>query len=201
MSSIILASSSPRRMQLLKQINIDFEAIAADIDERVNSEISPQKLALNLSYKKAYSVYEKSLKTSIVIGADTIVVKDGIMGKPSNREDAFIMLKKLSGQWHKVITAITVINGKRGGERISEFEVTKVKMRSMDDDLINSYIDTDDPYDKAGAYGIQGIGALLVERVDGCFYNVVGLPIMRLVKILERFDIHTSGIMRGYNCQ
>lgn len=192
MREIILASASPRRADLLRQIGINFRVLPSNIDENVNGTVTPQEFAQILSWQKASSVAEKvkngTGKGALVIGADTIVVKDGILGKPRDEVEAFNMIRTLQGEWHSVITGIAVIdsNDLKG---FKAFEETKVKMRSLTDQAILSYIRTGEPMDKAGSYGIQGLGALLVERIEGCYFNVVGLPLTRLSQVLEEFDI------------
>ncbi len=188
-AKIILASASPRRIQLMKQIGIKFDAVAPDIDEIPGLYESPEQFSIRMSYEKALSVYVKVAEPVIVIGADTVVALDEIMQKPQTREEAEDMLMKLSGRWHEVITGLTVMSGTDRAEYSSVYEVTRVKMRQIGKKLCDAYINTGEPMDKAGAYGIQGMGALLVEKTDGCFYNVVGLPLFRLVRELENADV------------
>ncbi len=188
MKDIVLASASPRRSQLLKQIGLDFRVLTSDVDETIDKTISAEEAVKYLSVKKASDVSGKIAKGPLIIGADTVVVKDGILGKPRDEEEAFSMLKSLQNQWHEVITGITVIDTLTG-KVISDFEKTRVKMRSLSDSMIHSYINTKEPFDKAGAYGIQGMGAILVERLEGCYFNVVGLPLTKLTMILELFEV------------
>lgn len=141
---------------------------------------------MSLAFRKAYAV-AKDHPEKIVIGADTVVVFKGeILSKPKNSEDAFRMLSLLSGKTHEVITGISILDLDRG-QKIVDFEKTKVKFRDLDKDIIDKYISTEEAFDKAGSYGIQGIGALLVEKIDGCYLNVVGLPLVKLDKVLNRF--------------
>ncbi len=188
MKDIVLASASPRRSQLLKQIGLDFRVLTSDVDETIDKTISAEEAVKYLSVKKASDVSGKIAKGPLIIGADTVVVKDVILGKPRDEEEAFSMLKSLQNQWHEVITGITVIDTSTG-KVISDFEKTRVKMRSLSDSMIHSYINTKEPFDKAGAYGIQGMGAILVERLEGCYFNVVGLPLTKLTMILELFEV------------
>lgn len=188
MKDIVLASASPRRSQLLKQIGLDFRVLTSDVDETIDKTISAQEAVKYLSVKKASDVSGRIAKGPLIIGADTVVVKDAILGKPRDEEEAFSMLKSLQNQWHEVITGITVIDTLTG-KVISDFEKTRVKMRSLSDSMIHSYINTKEPFDKAGAYGIQGMGAILVERLEGCYFNVVGLPLTKLTMILELFEV------------
>ncbi len=188
MKKVILASASPRRSELLRQIGIDFEVIPSNIEENIEQGMSPESIVQDLAYDKALSVAKGLKGASIVIGADTIVVKDGILGKPVNEEEAFAMLKSLQGGWHEVITGVALISPLEN-RYLKGYEKTNVKMRSLNDREIMSYIKTGEPMDKAGAYGIQGMGALLVERIDGCYFNVVGLPLQKLSAMFEEFGI------------
>jgi septum formation protein len=156
-------------------------------------EMEPQEIVQQLAYKKAVDVADKlnciqKGKNALVIGADTIVVKDSIMGKPKDEAHAFEMLKSLQGEWHEVITGIAVVDA-QDMKWVKDYEKTRVKFRNLSDDIINSYIKTGEPMDKAGAYGVQGIGAILVEKVEGCYFNVVGLPLVKLASLLENFDV------------
>jgi len=186
MSRIVLASASPRRFEILKQVGIKFEVIPSNADERYDLKERPEIIAKKLSVKKAKSVAEKLKDDSLVIGADTIVVSDVVLGKPENRDEAFKMLELLQGKWHEVITGICVIRA-YDGKCIDDFEITRVKMRPLDKNSINAYINAGESMDKAGAYGIQGVGALLIEKIEGCYYNVVGLPLVKLSYMLEEF--------------
>lgn len=176
---LILASKSPRRRELLSLITTDFVVKSADVDETLPEDISPQKAVEYLSKIKAEPFNNSE---NIVIGADTVVAVDGkILGKPADRQQAFEMLKSLSGKYHSVFTGVTVIKP----EKSVTFSVeTKVKFFDLTDDEIDSYIATGECDDKAGAYGIQGKGSLLVEKIDGDYFNVVGLPISKLNKYL-----------------
>lgn len=189
MKKIILASASPRRFELLRQIGLIFTVKAPDIHEDITLELPPHELVKKLSYEKALYTANNSSEDSLVIGADTIVFKDYVLGKPLSEKMAFDMLKTLQGEEHEVLTGITVFDTK-SMQYISDFEKTKVKMRQLSDDMIYAYIKTGEPMDKAGAYGIQGLGALLVEKIEGCYFNVVGLPLVKLSKILDRFDMN-----------
>lgn len=176
---LILASKSPRRQELLSLITTDFVVKSADVDESLPKDIQPDKAVEYLSRIKAEPFSNDS---DTVIGADTIVSIDGkIMGKPENRQDAFNMLKTLNGKYHSVFTGVTVIKGNCS----TTFSVeTKVKFFDLTDEEINEYISTGECDDKAGAYGIQGKGSLLVEKIDGDYFNVVGLPVSTLNRIL-----------------
>lgn len=179
---IILASQSPRRRELLKYITEDFKAVSSDVDESLPSGISPSDAVLYLSKIKAEPFKNKN---DIVIGADTVVaLDDKILGKPVDENDAYSMLKMLSGKEHSVFTGVTVFHG---DVQKSFFVETRVKFFDLSDNDIKKYIMTGEPMDKAGAYGIQGYGSLLVEKIDGDYFNVVGLPISMLNKIVKCF--------------
>lgn len=186
---MVLASSSPRRIELLKQFGIKFDIIPSDIDEIIEPNLSPEKNVMNLAEKKAKEVFkrlEDGAKDSLVISADTVVFIEGtILGKPSDKEEAFHMLKKISGKCHTVFTGVCIIDGGFGRELV-DFEKTYVHIKKMSDEEILKYINTGEPFDKAGAYAIQGFGSLIVERVEGCFYNVVGLPLYKLNSMLQK---------------
>lgn len=188
MEAIILASSSPRRRELLTQAGIPFAVVPGDLDEE-NANISgtPAQKAEQLAYLKAKDVARG--KSGIILGADTIVVcDDEIFGKPADAEDARRMLWKLSGREHQVITGIALIDTAAGRESTGH-ETTKVRFSSLSDKEIEAYIESGEPYGKAGAYAIQGRAALFVESLDGCYSNVVGLPISKLYRLLKDFGI------------
>jgi septum formation protein len=189
MKSIILASQSPRRSELLRQINMPFVVQVSTAPENINSiKGTPEQKAQQLALMKARNV-ASTHNEGIVIGADTIVVLDNtIMGKPSDENEAFLMLKCLSGRQHRVITGLALIDAATGLTRL-DYEATLVSFKKVTDDAIQSYISTGEPYGKAGAYGIQGIGAVLVEKIDGCYSNVVGLPLSKLSSMLEEFQV------------
>jgi len=176
---IILASASPRRRELLGQI-CDFEVRATDCDESC-ALTSPEELVCELSKRKAQACRAGTEDT--VIGADTVVALDGeILGKPKDAEDAKNMLRKLSGRTHSVFTGVTVL--KNGGAH-TFCERTDVTFYELSEELIDRYVDTKEPYDKAGAYGIQGKGCVLVKGICGDYFNVVGLPMGRLYHLLN----------------
>lgn len=176
---LILASKSPRRRELLSLITEEFEIKSADVDETLPDDISPDKAVEYLSKIKAQP-FENGVDT--VIGADTVVAVDHkILGKPADRKQAFEMLKMLSGRYHSVYTGVTVI---RPENTITFSAETRVKFFDLSDEEINDYIATGECDDKAGAYGIQGKGSLLVERIEGDYFNVVGLPVSLLNKLL-----------------
>jgi septum formation protein len=186
--SIILASNSPRRRELLAQIGLIFTVAPADVDERLHPGEAPTGYAERLAREKARVVAERAGE-SVVIAADTIVVVGGtVPGKPSDAADARRMLTALSGMEHEVITALAVMDA--ATQRLSlRTSITKVWFRSLTEREINAYIATGEPLDKAGAYGIQERGALLVDRIEGCYSNVVGLPLSLLGDMLRDFGI------------
>ena len=187
MYDIILASGSPRRQEILKNIGISFRVIKSDAEEIVDESVSPEMTAMQLSLLKAADVLKNEGKDALVIGADTIVVSpDGkILGKPKDKADARAMLLELSGKKHQVITGVSIM---RGFDAKSEsfFASTDVYFKELTDTEIEWYLATGEPYDKAGAYGIQGLGAILIEKISGDYFNVVGLPVSKLVDVLRK---------------
>lgn len=188
MKKIILASSSPRRKELLELAGIPFSIHPSDITEKVDEDHEPFQIVEQLALQKAKDV-AKYYNEEIVIGADTIVVFQGeILGKPVNEEDAFHTLKKLQGNPHLVYSGIALIDSKTGRSQ-TVHQVTKVFMFDLTDEEILSYIQTKEPMDKAGAYGIQGIGSIFIEKIEGDYFNVVGLPLSLLSRFLKSFDV------------
>lgn len=177
---IILASSSPRRIELLKKLNLKFKIIPTKIDENIDEQ-EPVKHVLTLSELKAREVFKNNNENQIIIAADTIVYYKQILGKPKNYNDAFKMLKTLSGKWHSVYTGVFVVFP---NETVSFYEKTDVKFKKLSDELIEFYLSSGEAFDKAGAYGIQGLGSVLVEKINGDFFNVMGLPISKLWDLL-----------------
>lgn len=189
MKKIVLASGSPRRKELFAQLDIIPIIWSSDIPERTSTSEKPESVAMSLALQKALGASDL-FGDSLIIAADTIVVLDGsIMGKPKSEEDAYEMLKALSGRSHEVITGIAIIDSSKGS-KVVDYEKTIVTFRNLNKDRIESYISSGEVLDKAGAYGIQGKGALLVEKIEGCYFNVVGLPLTKLESCLEKyFDI------------
>lgn len=182
--NVILASASPRRQELLRYIVPDFKVIPADVDESIPENIDVSDVAQYLAYKKAEHI-GKIYPDSLVIGSDTVVVVgDEILGKPSDEKEAYDMLSKLSGKVHRVITGVCLVQGDR---KESFSQETKVRFYELDESEILGYIKTGDPMDKAGAYGIQGEGCVLVEGIEGDFFTVMGLPVARLKRVLGNF--------------
>ncbi|KPU42250.1 septum formation protein Maf [Oxobacter pfennigii] len=187
---IILASKSPRRKEILQNIRLNFEVVESNYEEENSLSLRPEKLVMHLAYRKALDVAERISDEALVIGADTIVVHNGIiMGKPKDNEDSFDMLKKLSGNYHHVFSGICIIDVK-GNRHSVNYESTKVKIKKLTDEEIIQYISTKEPADKAGSYGIQGIGSLIVEKIEGCYFNVMGLPVYKLSVLMRDFGVN-----------
>lgn len=186
---IILASASPRRTELLTQIGIRHSIAVSDFFEQLNPTVSPELNAAKLALGKAI-VVSNSLESGFVIGADTIVVSQGnILGKPCNQSQALNMLEQLSGKVHQVITAVAIIDASGQQQAWQGIEKTQVYFKTLTDEMLQWYLATGESLDKAGAYGIQGFGALLVERIEGCYFNVVGLPLNKVVEGLQKLGV------------
>ena len=186
--NIVLASKSPRRKELLSLLDLDFEIITADIDETMDPTLPVAEEVARLSYEKAAAIRPQVSADTIVISADTIVELDGkVMGKPKDEQDAFKMLKSLSGNTHNVLTGVTVL---KGDLYLTKTVTTTVYFRDITDDEIKDYISTFEPMDKAGSYGIQGRGSKFVEKINGDYFNVVGLPVCTLSLMLKEFGIN-----------
>ena len=184
---VILGSASPRRLALLQQIGISAEVCPADFDEVSGSAVQAEDVVLANALGKCKAVVKIKGDDLPVIAADTVVVAEGvILGKPQDAEEAVKMLKQLSGKTHKVLTGIAIAYA---GKILAEVCETKVVFRELSDDEIKQYVATGEPLDKAGAYGIQGKGAVLVEKIDGCYNNVVGLPLTRMQLILAELGV------------
>ena len=186
MKEIILASQSPRRKELLEEVGLRFRVEPAQIEEHLDESLPITQAIEQLAKEKAMPIARRHPQC-IVIGADTLVAVDGlVLGKPADPEDAVRMLAALSGREHTVYTGVTV---RRGGEEATEHEATAVRFRPLTPEEIRTYVSTGEPMDKAGSYGIQGYGCLLVEGIRGDYFNVVGLPVCRLGRMLARFGI------------
>lgn len=185
---LILASQSPRRRELLERMGFhDFLVSPAVGEEEIDPTLSPAGLVEALSAQKAAEVSAKFQPEHIIIAADTVVAVDGqVLGKPKDKEQAAEMLALLSGRSHTVYTGVTVC---RGQETITQHEATDVTFRPLTKDEISCYIATGEPMDKAGSYGIQGYGALLVQGISGDYFNVVGLPVCRVARMLSVFGV------------
>ena len=190
---VILASQSPRRRELLERVGISgFRVATPNVDETVEPGLSPAETVEQLSLRKARAAAKKAGPRDLIIAADTVVALDGaVLGKPRGKAGAFAMLSSLSGREHRVFTGVTVL---RGDTSATEHEETAVAFRALSPEEIRSYIATGEPMDKAGAYGIQGIGALLVSGIRGDYSNVMGLPVFRLGRMLSDFGID---LLRG----
>ena len=183
---IVLASRSPRRRQLLDMLGIRHVVDPAEIDESVQPGETPENMALRLAREKACIVARRH-PGAHVLAADTVVVLDGqILGKPSAPEEAHHMITRLAGQQHLVITAVALV---KDAAILQRHDVTRVWFRALDDELIAAYVATGEPLDKAGSYGVQGYGAILVERIEGDFFSVMGLPLRLVIELLESAGI------------
>lgn len=190
MTKLVLASASPRRKELLTQIGIEFDTVPADIDESHGHYTDAGEYVMEMARQKAVLVAEKLRREgcgqALVLGADTTVLVDGnILVKPEDEQDAFRMLHMMQGKWHEVITGVALVDTSTMKPWVDK-ECTRVKIRSMTGDMIKAYLKTGESFDKAGAYGIQGYGAVIVEKIDGCYFNVMGLPLYRLTLLLEK---------------
>ena len=188
MSNIVLASGSPRRRELLERIGLtDFLVRVPEVEESFPEGLTPPEVVAYISREKAEAAAGLCGPGDIVITADTMVfLDDKRLGKPRDEHHALEMLTALQGRRHTVCTGVTVL---RGAERLTETESTAVFFRPASEDQLRRYIATGEPMDKAGAYGVQGRGALLVERLEGDFFNVMGLPVLRLARMLEAFGV------------
>ena len=189
---MILASASPRRKEILENFGFSFKTIVKNIDETSDKTRAEEKI-LEIAEKKAKAT-AIDFPDENVIGADTVVVVDGkILGKPKDEKEAFSMLKSLSGRSHEVITAFSFININKNIS-YSDYEITKVYFKNLTDDEINWYINTKEPMDKAGAYGIQGKGAFFVEKIEGDFFSVMGFPLGKFVRFLNKTGFNLNNL-------
>lgn len=186
--NIILASQSPRRYELLKMIGLEFKVRPSYAEEKYEDHLTPVEYVIQNTKNKG-DIVAKKVPDSLVISADTIVVfNDQILEKPQDEKQAKEILKKLSGNTHEVITGFGFTYLKKNKQLI-EHEITRVTFKKLSQDEINAYINTGEPFDKAGGYGAQGAGSLLIKHVDGCFFNVVGLPLSKFFTALDKFLI------------
>ncbi|EAR65492.1 Maf-like protein [Bacillus sp. NRRL B-14911] len=184
LQNLILASSSPRRKELLENLQLKFEVSSSDVDETFEPGMLPENVVMELAARKAESVARKN-PAAFVIGSDTIVFADGlILGKPDGRGDAYDMLTRLSGRVHSVYTGVSIITPQKS--KVKFYEKTDVEFWELTDDEKSAYIESGEPFDKAGSYGIQGLGATLVKRIDGDYFAVVGLPLSRTARELKK---------------
>ena len=186
--AVILASRSPRRRELLERMGLEeFEVRPARGEETAPAGLTPAQLVEELSRQKAAEIARSAGADDVIIAADTVVaVEDRVLGKPHSREEAEEMLRLLSGRSHTVYTGVTVCRGERV---LTGHEATEVMFRALSEQEIRAYVDTGEPMDKAGAYGIQGRGCVLVEGIRGDYYNVMGLPVCRLALMLREFGV------------
>ena len=186
MKDFIVASASPRRKEILSMGGFGFRIIPSDCDETIKEKLSPEETLKVLAERKALSVLEKN-ENSVVLGCDTVVaLGDEILGKPSDREDAFKMIKALSGKTHRVCTGVCIADK----DKIKSFvSVAEVEFYELSDETAESYVATGECDDKAGAYGIQGLGGTLVKSIKGDYYAIVGLPYAETVRVLSEFGI------------
>lgn len=195
LKKVILASASPRRATLLHNLGLDFTTVPASIDESILLHENPAEAAMRIAAAKAQAI-GSSHPDAVIIAADTMVVCEGqILGKPVDDREAYGMLSTLSGNVHEVITGLCVLNSS-GAIKDVDYENTRVFFHEIDSEEIKAYIASGEPQDKAGAYGIQGRAAIFVARLEGCYYNVVGLPLSRLYLMLKRQGMYLleSGI-------
>lgn len=182
MKKVILASQSPRRKELMGLLNLEFEVIVSDIEEKIDASLNLDVALMKLATQKAMSVF-KDHQDSIVIGSDSIVYQDNtILNKPKDRDDAFKMIKSYSDSYHKVMTAVTIIDKDK---KISFISECSVFFNHISDEEITEYLKSDEYKDKAGAYAIQGLMAKFITKVEGDFYSVVGFPISKVYKSLK----------------
>jgi septum formation protein len=189
---VVLASSSPRRREILEKTGLKFMVDAAEINEDHGRRMKPAELAKTISMEKAKVVAARH-PCSIIIAADTFGVLGGrMLGKPRDENAARDMLGRMSGRRHRVVTGFTILDTETG-KAVSKAVETKVYFRKLDSEEIEAYLKTGEPLDKAGAYAIQGMGALLVEKIEGDYYNVIGLPLSSLARELKRFGVKLPG--------
>lgn len=182
---IILASASPRRAELLRQIGVKFELAPSEVEERPHPDETPSDYITRIARAKVIAVARR-LEAGLVIGADTVVVLDGrLIGKPEDEADAQRLLRQLSGKWHAVMTGVALYDVETRHE-VADYDKTLVKFAQLTDREIEWYVNTGEPMDKAGAYGIQGLGGLFVDEIAGNYYNVVGLPIPLVYRLARR---------------
>jgi len=192
---LILASRSPRRYELMKQVGLDFDVIPSEVEENFIEGESPKEHVIRLAVTKALDVGNR-YPNDWVIGADTVVYVDGIiLGKPGNREEAMEMLRLISGKEHRVLTGISVRHS-NNGKSDSEAVETAVRVKTLSQVEMEWYVRTGEPFDKAGGYGIQGIGSFMIESINGSYTNVVGLPVCELIQMLIRL-----GALRITHCK
>lgn len=190
MVKLVLASASPRRAELLRQLGVEFEQAAADIDELRQPGESPEDYVVRLAQEKSAHVQRTLRADRVVLAADTcVVLEDVILGKPEGHFDALAMLARLSGREHRVLTAVCI---RRLDQLEETMTATRVKFVTLNREQCESYLATDEPWDKAGAYGIQGLAGAFVESIEGSYSGVVGLPLAQTWQLLVKLDVQTG---------
>ncbi|MED4225064.1 Maf family protein [Neobacillus cucumis] len=183
MQNLILASSSPRRKELLENLRLSFSISSSEVDESFDPKLTPEEVVMELAERKAQVVFQKN-PDAFVIGSDTVVVADNqILGKPADEAEAISMLKRLSGRQHEVFTGVAILSATG---IMKFFERTEVWFWELTDEDINAYVQSGEPFDKAGAYGIQKLGSMLVRKINGDYFAVVGLPVSRTIRELKK---------------
>ncbi|MCD6322989.1 MAG: septum formation inhibitor Maf [Clostridiales bacterium] len=188
MTRLILASGSPRRAEMMMRITSEFKIIVPNIDETINDSESPSEMVERLALEKAQVIIQKINGKFPVLAADTIVVHDRVLGKPTDEKDAYRMLQELADDSHYVITGVAIIHPGKS-KSVSFIEKTEVFFGPISNSEIRTYIKGGEPMDKAGAYGIQGAGGCFITKINGCFYNVMGFPLNRIYTTLKELDI------------
>ena len=183
MQNLILASSSPRRKELLENLHLSFAVSSSEVDESFDPALSPEEVVMELAERKAQVVFRKN-QDSFVIGSDTVVVADNqIIGKPADEAEAISTLKRLSGRQHEVFTGVAIVSPT---STTKFYERTEVWFWELTDEDIHAYVQSGEPFDKAGAYGIQQLGSMLVKKINGDYFAVVGLPVARTIRELKK---------------
>lgn len=188
-AKLVLAYSSPRREELLKRLGLNFTIVPSKINENNFNDIAPDLLVQKLASRKAEEV-AGLVENTVIIAADTVVVNENeIIGKPDDKNDAGKMLEKLQGRQHTVFSGLAVLSTKTA-KSLVDVDHTEVYLRQMSKQEIDDYINTGEPLDKAGSYGIQGLGGIFVEKIEGSYFTVMGLPIHKLAVMLKKFDVN-----------
>lgn len=191
MKKLILASKSPRRIELIQRLGIFYEVLSKETDETFDNSLTPQENVIKTAYQKAKIIYDDLTDTAdaVVLGVDTVVIyEDKFLTKPADRNDAFNIIQMLSGKTHYVLSGAALLSSDK---TYTFYEKSAVEFMDLTDAEIEAYINTPEPYDKAGAYGIQGTGGLFIKGIQGCYYNIMGLPLNKLYLALrDEFHFH-----------